>query len=401
MISPITAQEQIFDTRVDTNKWLVSIRTKITMRSEVAKDGTSLLYLYATGDSQKVRINLDIRVPPHLWNAQKQRLDSPDLNHKDINLILDNVDSKITAIKTTYRLSSKHLTLETFKDEFINGIPRVDFLPFAKYEIQSRFKSKIITKSTRDRYLAVIRKLTKFRSRILFSDINHELFSKIRVWMSDQDNKSTTIEANISVVKSILMSAAKSNIPLPIDPEDISVGDTNGDRTDLKPNEVKRLMKFYQSDFINNSYRIVTGYFLFVCFNNLRISELQNIDRAQFHDDYYEYYNKKSKRTERKKINQTTREILERSPELFIEKFSDKHLNKTLKKIVALCGITKKVSFHTGRHTFATNFLRMGGDVISLMHLMGHRDLKTTMIYVHIVNSEANEKMALMDKLLD
>ena len=67
-------------------------------------------------------------------------------------------------------------------------------------------------------------------------------------------------------------------------------------------------------------------------------------------------------------------------------------MNRQIKTIAKTCGITKKISFHVGRHTFATNFLRAGGDVISLQNLLGHSSVKQTMIYVHIVESEVKRK---------
>ena len=54
------ASEAIFDTRVDTKKMFVSIKTKFIPRSYKNKEGLSLLYLHITGDLQRKRIPLDI-----------------------------------------------------------------------------------------------------------------------------------------------------------------------------------------------------------------------------------------------------------------------------------------------------------------------------------------------------
>lgn len=49
--------------------------------------------------------------------------------------------------------------------------------------------------------------------------------------------------------------------------------------------------------------------------------------------------------------------------------------------------------FHTGRHTFAANYLSAGGKVYNLQHIMGHSNINTTMGYVHVLQSDADEEM--------
>ena len=61
--------------------------------------------------------------------------------------------------------------------------------------------------------------------------------------------------------------------------------------------------------------------------------------------------------------------------------------------------IHKKVTFHVARHTFATSFLRAGGQVEKLQLLLGHSDISQTMIYSHIVQADANAEVFLIDSL--
>ena len=59
--------------------------------------------------------------------------------------------------------------------------------------------------------------------------------------------------------------------------------------------------------------------------------------------------------------------------------------NRCLKKMAADAGITKNVSFHTSRHTFAVLTLAAGSDLYTVGKLLGHTSINSTQVYADVV----------------
>ncbi|MFC1889433.1 integron integrase, partial [Thermodesulfobacteriota bacterium] len=61
-------------------------------------------------------------------------------------------------------------------------------------------------------------------------------------------------------------------------------------------------------------------------------------------------------------------------------------LQKAFKQAVRKSGIIKRATCHTLRHSFATHLLEDGYDIRTVQELLGHNDVRTTMIYTHVLN---------------
>jgi integrase len=61
-------------------------------------------------------------------------------------------------------------------------------------------------------------------------------------------------------------------------------------------------------------------------------------------------------------------------------------LQKAVRKAARTAGIAKSVDPHTFRHCFATHLLEHGYGIRTVQELLGHKDVKTTMIYTHVLN---------------
>lgn len=74
-------------------------------------------------------------------------------------------------------------------------------------------------------------------------------------------------------------------------------------------------------------------------------------------------------------------------------------INRSLKTIATMAGLSKPISTHIGRHSFATMLLTSGIDLPVIQELMGHHDVKVTQIYAKVISRRKAEAIAALDRL--
>lgn len=283
---------------------------------------------------------------------------------------------------------------------------KTDFLEYLEIE-QNRSQKTI---ANYDHYLT---RLHDFAGDIHITDIDAELIRKWRLWLnrlgtntSDELGKSTQ-NYHLIAMRSFLKFCAKRDIPA-ISADKIELARTKRKQvTFLNEEELARV--FEQPD-INTMAGLRDRAILELLFSSgLRVSELVGLDK--------DHINLKRREFMVRGKGQKDRPIfISQDAALWIEKYIDRRKDTTrplfirysgrktidlsgnfhrltarsVQRLVAryalLAGITKHVSPHTLRHSFATDLLMNGADLRSVQAMLGHSNIATTQIYTHVTD---------------
>jgi integrase len=148
-------------------------------------------------------------------------------------------------------------------------------------------------------------------------------------------------------------------------------------------------------------YDVLKRAFLFSCLTGLRWSDCHNLiwsDVQDIPNGYRVHFKQqKTKGQQYLDINNQARELMleqgKPTDRVFVGLAYSDYFNVALQMWVLKAGITKHITFHCARHSFAVLQLTLGTDIYTLSKMLGHKDLKTTQIYAKIIDSKVSEAM--------
>ena len=146
-------------------------------------------------------------------------------------------------------------------------------------------------------------------------------------------------------------------------------------------------------------YEVLKRAFLFSCLTGLRWSDIQNLKWSEVQESNdgcrITFNQQKTKGLQYLDISDQARGYLgdasNTDERVFTGlKYSD-YMNVALLQWVMRAGISKHITFHCARHTFAVLQLTLGTEIFTLSKLLGHSELKTTQVYAKIVDEKKRE----------
>ncbi len=176
-----------------------------------------------------------------------------------------------------------------------------------------------------------------------------------------------------------------------------------GTRTYLTIEEVQRLAQ------TPCDYPYLKRAFLFSCLTGLRRSDIFKLTWGEVQEQSgftrLIFRQKKTGGQEYLDITQQAAELMgERGDDtepVFAKWLSPDSQNSNLRIWAAQAGIKKHISFHCGRHTFATMMLDLGTDLYTVSKLLGHKELRTTQIYAKVLDKNKQAAVQRIPRIID
>lgn len=247
--------------------------------------------------------------------------------------------------------------------------------------------------------------------------VTPELVSEFRAYLiKEEGNSNSTVTENIKILSLLLNRAGVSQDPC----AGMKMTREAHRRNYLLEEEVERMMALRLEE--GSEQDIARDMFYLECRTGLRISDLLQLRWGNFNGESLHVMMQKTQREVTVPVTASIRRTLEKYRHLFssaeerVFPFLDMEewrtdefslpralvaatcrVNSLVKQVAARAGIEKNISTHVGRHTFATMLISKGASIYEVKELLGHRDVKVTQVYAHLLDDRKRELMEMLE----
>ena len=271
---------------------------------------------------------------------------------------------------------------------------------------------------TAENYKLYLERFVEFTDDIVVSKITSEVVRKYRLWLNRYKNNNEDELATITqgyhliALRGFLSYLSKRDITS-LSPERIVLPKIARKQvTFLHFDEVQRLLE--QIDLGSESGLRDRAIIELLFSSGLRVSELVNLNRDHVNTKRREFMVRGKGQKDRPvfigeasalRVEDYLAARLDNLPPLFLSysrnnlssttgdyrRLTARSIQRLITKYARLAGITKHVSPHTMRHSFATDLLMNGADIRSVQSMLGHSSISTTQVYTHVTDQHLRE----------
>jgi len=250
--------------------------------------------------------------------------------------------------------------------------------------IQNDIKNnKTQSKNYRIKKITLLNHIREFSPHIRMVDFNRTTYKGLIEFWQRKGLNANSINTNALVLKSLIHKAVLDGIL-----------SQKPDFTGLNPKRIKTQRQFLTMDEVRQLVNTdcddrFKRPFLFSCFTGLRHSDILSLKWSDIKDDTIILRQKKTKEIVRIPLSENAKKFLptEKKKERVFFKFPCRdYMYRYLKEWIQAAGITKHITYHCARHTFATLILSNGADLLTTSKLLGHTNVQTTAIYTHVLD---------------
>ncbi len=370
----------------------------------IKMNGERTLYAIVRMGRKKIKFNTGVSINPDHFDREKSLVRKSHNDHSDYNLMIESTKSRINEIFVRYRLLFEELSPDLLVKEFKISSTSVDFHTFLDNAIHER--SGELTDSTILQHASQANKLKKFSNSLAFAQLDADFMARYNRWLiTSEKNDINTRHLSFKFLKTYINIAIRKRI-ITFNPlkDWMPVKHSSAERVFLTEQEVNEFIDIYRANLLPKNKHNVVRHFLFMCFTGLRISDLRAIEMDQIVNNTLVFSAQKTRSRQLKLVKIPLAPIVldlinDEAPFRISGKvfrtFSEQHMRRTIKNLATEIGIEKDISLHTGRHTFATMFLRRSKNLAVLQKLLGHSKIEQTMVYAHVMTEDIEDEMRI------
>lgn len=378
------------------------------------KNKTRQVYLFANINRERPSIAIPLGIFATFQDFDKSKAYIKKSTYE--NSVIENQKMKAFGIFQTARYLDRPLTGKRFKYLMESQGLQKDFLIFMLEEMKKQAFD--YSEGTFKTWNKTYKKILAFKKSIPISDIDLKFIKSFDNWLKNQicttgTNKGKPISYNTVVShhkrfsKFITIAIEKLELNIENPYKKFKTTYQEGQREFLEPAEIEKMVKLYDlRDELNLPIHLKESLrmFLFMVGSGFRISDSGRMTGLHINNDIIRIRQEKVKRWKMEEtfpMSAFSKKYIDTDEKGRLFKYKNSQsLNKNLKTICKYLNINKNITSHSARHTFATTFLIAGGRIEVLKDLLGHSDIKTTMIYVHITKEVERKQMILLDDFL-
>ena len=367
------------------------------------KQGRSQLYVVVYISRETIRLATGVKVLESEWDAERELVRGKGSSDK--NLIIGQMRSKVNDILVKARLRDERLTKESFRRYWDCPSEFDSFLDYMNHYYKK--VQRVKEDNTLSTYRTVMRVLRDFAPGLTFREIDYDFGMRLLAHLRRGGKKESTAYKNLAVFKVFVEAAKRDGYIERTTFDQIRIRKQKSEVVYLDECELRRMVELYDhgGNGLTEAQRYVLGFWLFMAFTSPHVGDARAVTMSQLRHGELRYQRKKTRKDVVVPLSARALRLVDdyrrgrREGVLFDRLPSDQKVNARLKEIAAIAGIGKRLTCKTARHTFATFFYRHNKDPFALKELLGHSDLKDTLVYTHIVDEQIREGMRAFDEL--
>jgi integrase/recombinase XerD len=379
----------------------LSYSIKPVLRLDKKKnDGTCPIHFSVRVGPHTTRMSSGKSVKATEWDLKTNNVKKTDKFNQALSAYINSKVSGWEMFMLKQQSLGKPTTLNIALD-YLRGNAEVTLFGF--FEEQYKLWEYEKKPSTLKSYKSTLSILKQFNKKLNFGDLTYDCIQKFDLYLRKERNNSTNgCFVKHKCLKHIINESISKGFMDRSPYEHFKVRSTKGTRMFLTIDEVNTLTDLKiseQEPFLQKSKDM----FLFSCYTGLRYSDVYNLKWGDIksNPDRIELKVVKTEKPLLIPLMDKAKEILNKYSKLTIKTDSLKALpqlanqvvNRNLKDIMAMVGIKKSISFHSARHTFASNLVEMGTPILYVKDLLGHQKIEQTMIYAKSLSGNLFESM--------